>query len=224
MCICHSVMRMMGNDMKHIFGDRKLDIYAVVVSSFFTNCYIVSDKQKKALIIDPGDNAHAIISAIDSMGLLPVLTAATHCHIDHIMAVDKIKKHYGIPFCAHTKSIEFIQYLPVQMKMFGFDQIDIPAIENAIEDGGIIFDRFKVIHTPGHSPDAVCLYTDGVLFSGDTLFFSGIGRTDLPGGDYDEIINSITNKLMVLPDETRVFPGHGSETVIKHERDENPFL
>ncbi len=201
-----------------------LSIFSVQVSDFSTNCYIVADKTGRALVIDPGDEAADISRLIDQAGLKPELIVLTHTHIDHLMAAGHVKRTYKIGLAAHFEARKAMAYLPLQMKVFGFNNAEIPVIDTYLKEGDMIFNLFRVIHTPGHSPDAICLYSEGLLFSGDTLFAGSIGRTDLPGGDYDLIINSIKDKILVLPPDTSVFPGHGNRTTIGCEKKENIYL
>jgi hydroxyacylglutathione hydrolase len=203
-------------------------IKTITVSMFGTNCYIVgSELTKEAMIIDPGDEAGTILSAVTKLGLKVTLVVLTHIHGDHFGALKDVVKATEATFAASRDN------------GFGFtpenfcDKTEL----NIMFPGPIIKPHrwlsdndeikigegtFKVIATPGHSAGGICLYAKGVLFSGDTLFNYGIGRTDL-GGDYDAIMRSI-NKLMTLPEETVVYPGHGPKTTIGNEKRGNPFL
>ncbi len=210
--------------MKRAFSNKDIRVYTAVVSPFFTNCYIVADELSRALIIDPGDNASRIAEIIEKNSLRPEMIVLTHTHLDHIMALDDVRSKYSIPVSAHKEAEKTIKHYPVQLEIFGFEDKPVPGIDNYLSDNDEIFDVFRIIHTPGHSSDALCLYREGILFSGDTLFKGSIGRTDLPGGNYSQIIDSIRQKLMVLPLDTVVFPGHGESTTIRHEKQENPYL
>lgn len=206
------------------FKDNEITVYSKIVSSFSTNCYIIYNTSKEAIIIDPGDSHEAIIEDLDSRSFHPIMILFTHSHIDHIMASNYLKDYYDIPVGAHESIKDLIKFIPVQMKIFGLQGSKTPIIDRYLLDDEIIFDRFKVIATPGHCPDSICLYGNGILFSGDTLFKSSIGRTDLPGGCHDTLIHSISSRLLTLPGNTIVFPGHGPETTIQLEKAINPFL
>lgn len=178
-----------------------------------TNCYIVGSKTtKEGMIIDPGAEANTILKTVEKGGLNIKLIAITHGHMDHTGALEDVRKATGAPVAIHKADADnLLHILPNDLILNGGENITI---------GDLIF---KVIHTPGHSPGGICLYGQNTLFCGDTLFQGSIGRTDI-GGDYNQLMNSIFSKLMVLPDETMVFPGHGPETTIGAERASNPFL
>ena len=203
----------------------------VVVSPFATNCYIVgSELSREGIIIDPGDEAGAILEKVSDLGLDIKFIALTHGHIDHIGALKAIKEATGAEMAIHTddaKSLRGKGGLIISMLVSGLYYPKPPPPDRLLKDGDSldIGDlHLKVLHTPGHTPGGICLEGEGVVFSGDTLFNFGIGRTDLPGGSYRQLIESIHTKLMVLPDDTIVYPGHGPETTIGAERTGNPFL
>lgn len=178
-----------------------------------TNCYIVgSNKTKEGMIIDPGDEAGTILQTATKGGLNIKLIAITHGHMDHTGAVEDVRKATGASVAIHKADAEdLVRVLPTDRLLNGGEKITIGDL------------NFEVIHTPGHSPGGICFYGKGALFCGDTLFQGSIGRTDL-GGNYNQLMDNIFKKLMVLPDETIVFPGHGPETTIGDERRSNPFL
>lgn len=203
----------------------------VVVSPFGTNCYIVgSESNREGIIIDPGDEAGAILEKVGDLGLDIRYIALTHGHIDHIGALKAIKEATGAEMAIHTddaKSLRGKGGLIISMLVSGLSYPKPPPPDRLLKDGDSldIGDlHLKVLHTPGHTPGGICLVGEGVVFSGDTLFNFSIGRTDLPGGSYRQLIESIHAKLMVLPDDTIVYPGHGPETTIGAERTGNPFL
>ena len=206
-------------------------IDTVVVGPFATNCYIVgSESTKEGIIIDPGDEAGVILERVSEIGLDIKLIALTHGHIDHIGALKAIKEATGAELAVHTddaKSLRGKGGLIISMLVSGLAYPKPPSPDRLLEDGDSLYIgdlHLKVLHTPGHTPGGICLAGEGVVFSGDALFNYGIGRTDLPGGSYRQLIESIQTKLMVLPDETIVYPGHGRETSIGTERSGNPFL
>ena len=191
-------------------------INKLVVGPIAANCYIVgSESTKEGMIIDPGDDTDEILKHVKELGLKIKLLVLTHSHPDHIGATIPVKQATGAEVAIHTDGA---RYLSQQISstadrlLKGGDSIDIGDL------------HFTVLHTPGHSPDGICLLGYGVLFSGDTLFNFGIGRYDLPGGNLNLLMNNLHTKLMVLPDETIVYPGHGPDTTIGTERRANPFL
>ena len=197
------------------------------VGPLATNCYIVgSESSKEGMIIDPGDEAEVILKKAKDLGLDIKYIALTHTHIDHIGALKEVKEATGAEVAIHNDDAQALQKNSVNT-MLGLSYPMPPPPDRLLKDGdGIdIGDlHFVVLHTPGHSPGGICLLGQGVVFSGDTLFNYGIGRADLPGGNYNQLMNSIQTKLMVLPDDTIVYPGHGSDTTIAAERRGNPFL
>lgn len=188
---------------------------------------------KDCVIIDPGSSNAEERGVLDgfltSQMLRPAAILLTHAHLDHICDCSRLQEAYDIPIYLHPDDLptkdEFAKIAPT----FGFPSESALFRTVAVSDGGSVTEAgisFKVIHTPGHSPGSVCylLEKDGILFSGDTLFAGTIGRTDLPFGDYDRLMRSITDKLMTLPDGTAVLPGHGATTTIADERNGNPLL
>jgi len=200
---------------------------ALVVGPLASNCYIVGDEAtKEGVIIDPADEAGEILQGIKELGLTVRLIALTHGHPDHIAALKEVKEATGAEIAVHTAEAEYHQQQAMALA-FGFHCPTPPPPDRLLKDGDSIDIgelHFAVIHTPGHTPGGICLYGHGVLFSGDTLFNYGIGRYDLPGGDYAQLMNSLKTTLMALPDETIVYPGHGPKTTIGAERRSNPFL
>jgi glyoxylase-like metal-dependent hydrolase (beta-lactamase superfamily II) len=206
-------------------------VKALVVGPFASNCFIVSSKKtKEGMIIDPGADAPNILNTVRNLGLSIVLIVATHNHIDHIGALRSVKDATGAKYAVHeADAIEAnpVVFSRVMGLMSGATLRSPPKPDRLLEDGDVIEIgdlKFKVLHTPGHTLGGISLLGDGVVFTGDTLFNFSIGRTDLAGGDYEQIMNSIITKLMVLPDSTIVYPGHGPETTIGAEKIGNPFL
>ena len=203
----------------------------VVVSPFATNCYIVgSEASKQGIIIDPGDEAEAILGRVADLELDIKLIVLTHGHIDHVGALKAVKETSGAEMAIHAddaKSLRGLRGFLQSVLVPGLSYPVPPPPERLLQDGDSldVSDlHFKVLHTPGHTPGGICLLGEGVVFSGDTLFNYGIGRTDLPGGSYHRLMESIRTRLLVLPDNTIVYPGHGPETAVGTERAGNPFL
>ena len=203
----------------------------VVVSPFGTNCYIVgSELSREGLVIDPGDEAGAILEKVSDRRLDIKYIALTHGHVDHVGALKAVKEATGAEMAIHADDAQSLRGkggLLISMLFSGLSYPKPPPPDRLLKDGdGLnIGDlHFTVVHTPGHTQGGICLVGEGVVFSGDALFNLSIGRTDLPGGSYRQLIESIQTKLMVLPDDTIVCPGHGPETTIGAERIGNPFL
>ncbi|OGO21836.1 MAG: hypothetical protein A2144_14345 [Chloroflexi bacterium RBG_16_50_9] len=198
----------------------------LVVGPIASNCYIVgSEKTMEGMIIDPGADADDILQAVKGLGLKIKLIVLTHRHPDHVGAAALVKKATGAPVAAHA---EAARYLP-QSSSYIFEPPyeASPYPDRLLKDGdGLdIGDlHFSVIHTPGHTPCGICLAGHGVVFTGDTLFNYGIGRYDLIEGNHKHLMESLHTRLMVLPDDTRVYPGHGPDSTIGTERRANPFL
>ncbi|MFE8702484.1 MBL fold metallo-hydrolase [Cytobacillus sp. FJAT-54145] len=196
-----------------------------------TNCYILSNENKSCLIVDPGEEGKKLVNHLQQRKLKPQAIILTHAHFDHIGAVDHLREHYKLPVYIHEKEANWLMD-PVlngsQFFMLG-NSIKAKPAEHVFvkEDKMTIGDfTFEVFETPGHSPGSVSFYfeKEGVVVAGDALFQGSIGRTDLPGGNHNQLISSIHNKLLVLPEETLVLPGHGPTTTVVEEMDSNPFL
>jgi len=200
------------------------------VGPLASNCYIVgSESTKEGLIIDPAAEAKRILKAVEDLGLDIKMIVLTHSHVDHIGALSEVKEATGADFAVHADDAEALHSPEARSfsAMFGLSYKEPPAPDRLL-NGGDSIDigdlHFLVMHTPGHSPGGICLLGHDVVFTGDTLFNYGIGRTDFPGCSYSQLMNSIHTKLMVLPDSTAVYPGHGPDTTIGAERQGNPFL
>lgn len=199
------------------------------VGPFASNCYIVaSEKTKEAMVIDPGDEAEAILDTVKKLGLKVKLIVITHGHVAHVSALGQVKEATGAPVAIHGDDAAILRGSGQMLTMMLGVQSDAPpAPDRLLKDGEVIKVgelSFKVAHTPGHSPGGICLIGEGVAFTGDSLFNYGIGRTDFPGSSYEELMDSIRTSLLTLPDDTVVLPGHGPETTIGDERRGNPFL
>jgi len=210
-----------------------LKIEKFVVNPLGENSFVMYDETGECIFIDPGfyyeEEFQEIRDFIAENNLTPVKIVNTHCHFDHIMGVEFIRNEYGIPFQAHTDDAFWVERVVDQGRMFGFEINLVNPIDSFLTEKGMVKfgnTELQVFHVPGHSPGHVCLYNSGagVLVAGDVLFYGSIGRTDLPGGDYQTLISNIKNKLFALPDETVVYCGHGPETKLGFEKRTNPFL
>lgn len=203
---------------------------ALTVGFVASNCYIVgSESTRRGMIIDPGAEAKLILKTVNDLGLVIPLIVATHTHFDHVGALKSVKEETGAEFAVHEaeggRGVGAFSRVLASMTGGSFSQL--PKPERLLKDGDTIdIDdlHFAVLHTPGHSPGGISLVGHGVVFSGDTLFNFGIGRTDFPGCSHAQLLGSIHNKLMTLPDETIVYSGHGPQSTIGAERRMNPFL
>ena len=195
---------------------------------FYSNCFIVScPDTAEGIVIDPGNRNEAVAEAAAEDGVTVVAVVYTHGHIDHVGGAAEAKGVFGAPLLMHEADNAALALLPQQAASFGLKSVEVPTIDRALRDGERV--EFggcglEVIHTPGHSPGGVCLYGYGHVFAGDTLFQGSIGRSDLPGGDGAQLIESIKTRLLTLPPETVVHSGHGPDTTIGEEADHNPFL
>ncbi|HHZ03185.1 MAG TPA: MBL fold metallo-hydrolase [Tissierellia bacterium] len=200
----------------------------VTVGMYGANCYIVgSEETKEAAIIDPGAEFNRIDKKIKSMGLTPQIIILTHYHGDHIGAVEDFVEKYGTKVYIHEEDAEALgnSAMNFTKSMFGKD-MSIKA-DVKLKDGDKINLgelTFEIIHTPGHTKGGICIKVGNIMMTGDTLFNSSIGRTDFPGGSFEEIISSIKNKIFKYDDETIIYPGHMSPSTIKNEKKFNPFL
>ena len=194
---------------------------------FGSNCYIVGDESKKeGIIIDPGAGANQILSRVEDLGLEIKLILLTHRHHDHTGALGEVKEATNAEVAIHADD-QSLQREQHSGSVFPSSHQSLPSPDRLLKGGDSIDIgdlHFLVLHTPGHTPGGICLLGEGVVFSGDTLFNFGIGRYDMPGGNGNQLMDSIHTKLMVLPDNTIVYPGHGPHTTIGTERNGNPFL
>lgn len=193
---------------------------------YFVNCYIVSDNGQAA-VIDPGYDPPVIENLIRSRKVDVNKIIITHGHSDHIMGLPQIKRFTGAPVLIHPDDAVMLTDPKANLSAFYSSPFSTESADGFLIEGDIInVGRFqlRVIHTPGHSPGGVLLLTEGMVFTGDALFSGSIGRTDFPGADHQTLIDSIKNKLLTLPDDLIVFPGHGPNTTIGMERTSNPWL
>jgi glyoxylase-like metal-dependent hydrolase (beta-lactamase superfamily II) len=196
-------------------------IKCLVVGIFQANCYIIrSETSNNGIIIDPGDAPQEILCYIQQSKLNIDYILLTHGHPDHCHALKEIKDITEAKIAIHKNDVKLLHDRTLSL-LLGLGYHELPDPDILLVEGDTIClgnTRFKILHTPGHTPGSICIYSDGIVFTGDTLFNSGIGRTDLPGGNSHDIINSIRDKLLKLPDETTVYPGHGPITSIGAER------
>ena len=207
----------------------ELMVSGIVVGMFAENCWVIGSRRtREAIVIDPGDQPDEILALARDMGVNIKLIANSHAHIDHIMGVRGVKEATGAQFLMHPNEIEIARGATGRGSLLLGMNVEAPPDPDALLADGDEVEvegvKLKVIHTPGHTQGSVSFYTDGLLFSGDTLFRGSIGRTDLPGGNYEQEMASIVDKLLALPDDTVVLPGHMEETRIGHERQTNPFV
>ena len=204
-------------------------IKGIVVGVFQENCWIIGNRRTgEAICIDPGDQPEEILALAKDMGVVIKAIANSHAHVDHILGVRGVQAATGAKFFMHRGELPIAAQAARSALMFTGQEVEPPPDPDFFPEEGDVVEvegvKLSVIHTPGHTPGSLSYYTEGLLFSGDTLFQGSIGRTDLPGGDYAQEMDSIVDKLLTLPDDTIVLPGHMQETRIGFERQANPFV
>ncbi|MEZ5014578.1 MAG: MBL fold metallo-hydrolase [Chitinophagales bacterium] len=208
-------------------------IVSFTFNPFMENTYVVYDESGSCIIVDPGCYTPAeqreLSGFIEKQGLQPAFLVNTHCHVDHVLGNRFVADTWKVPLVMHEGEIPVLHRVAEYVGDFGMHYDPSPEPEQFLDEGDVF--RFgntemDVLCTPGHSPASICLYAkkDGFIVSGDVLFYDSIGRTDLPGGDYDTLITSIREKLLPLPDDVKVYAGHMQPTTIGRERRFNPFL
>lgn len=204
-----------------------MQIETIIVGQLDTNCYVVFDEEsREAIIIDPGDEPDRIRAFIDAKSLRPTHIIFTHAHYDHVCAVKELKEHNQAKIVMHEAEAQTYDETKKRCMSWGYDADDFPPPDMSVnEDDELRVGKacFRVIHTPGHTPGGICIYGENVLFAGDTLFQGSVGRTDLPGGNREQLLLSL-KKLALLDPSTRVLCGHEDDTTIGIEMRSNPFM
>jgi hydroxyacylglutathione hydrolase len=203
-----------------------------ILGDFETNCYVVRADESAAdcLVIDAGFEIDQLMEALARNGLTPTAVVLTHGHVDHIAGLEALRARFpGIRVYIHKLDAPMLADPESNLSAFIEGPLTTGPAEVLLEDGDTVEEagvRLEVLLTPGHTPGGICLYArdEGLVFVGDTLFADSVGRTDFPGGDMNELIRSIRNKLLTLPDETVIYPGHGMRSTIAREKRGNPFL
>lgn len=194
------------------------------------NCSILGDETShEAIVVDPGDDIPRIMAVLQKHNLTVKQILITHAHIDHIAGAARLKKLTGAPILYNPNDLPLVQMMDMQAGWLGMPTPEVPPPDDTLEENrviGVTGLSGNILHTPGHTQGSVCLYIpqQHLLIAGDTLFAGSVGRTDLPGGDMRTLMSSIHSKLLPLPDDTVVVPGHGPKTTIGEERESNPFL
>jgi hydroxyacylglutathione hydrolase len=193
------------------------------------NCYIVGDPEtREAIVIDPGDEAEVLADVLVEKQLRVTAIVATHAHFDHIVAAEHLRQVTGAPFYLHEADAPLLDWMQTSGRIFlGVDLPPPPDVDERPTEGDVLEAgkvRLEVLHTPGHSPGSISLVADEGVFCGDTLFAGSIGRTDLPGGDSQQLLDAIARKLFAFDEDMAVHPGHGPSTTLGEERRYNPFV
>jgi glyoxylase-like metal-dependent hydrolase (beta-lactamase superfamily II) len=191
------------------------------------NCYIVTDDAAEAVIIDPGGDAKKILNVVKERDASVEYIVNTHAHFDHILSVEEVRAETGAGFLLHREESRVLDRAKEMSGIWMDYEIKYPEVTGYLEDGDVVQVgdlRLEVLHTPGHTPGGISLLHVDAVFTGDTLFAGGVGRTDMPGGSWDRLMESIRTKLLRLEDSVRVYPGHGPTTTIGKERRNNPFV
>jgi len=204
-----------------------LKIIQIPVGPLVMNATLVMDiESKETIFFDPGDEIERILEIANSENMNISRLIATHCHVDHIAGANIAMEKLGLPLEICPLGKNMLGNVGPIAAAFGYTTSEIKE-GGYLSEGDIVNigkTKFSILHCPGHSPDSLCFYTDGVLIGGDVIFKGSLGRTDLPGGNTEQLMNSITEKIYLLPDETNIYPGHGPETTLGTEKKQNPYL
>lgn len=200
----------------------------IVVGELEVNCYIIAERKGgRGIVIDPGDEGRTILDIVNENHLQLVYVIATHAHIDHIGDVEVIQQGSGAQFLLHSLDAPFLKDPGLNLSLMVENQRTFPPPQRLVEDGEILKVgdlEIEILHTPGHTPGSISLKINKCIFTGDTLFAGGVGRTDFLGGDFETLQRSIREKLFTLPQDMRVLPGHGPESTVGKEKRNNPFI
>ena len=208
-------------------------IDTLVLGDFQTNCFCVRQNEEvsECLIIDPGMGAEVLVQMLTEKGYTPIEILLTHGHADHIGGVESLRQHWpGVRVSIHKEDAGMLTNPADNLSLMAGVMVQTRPAEVLLNSEDIYYEaaglRFKVLHTPGHTPGGICLYAsdEDILFAGDTLFAGSVGRSDFPGGDHRMLIDMIRQKLLILPQKTMVYTGHGPATTIGNEKESNPFL
>ena len=203
-------------------------LQSLCVGPIQVNCFLVAcPDTKEAMVVDPGEEGERIMAAVEAAGFKVTQVVNTHGHFDHIGANHYVVEQTGAPLSIHPADMPLLENAQSHASTFGLTAVLSPEPDRLLEHGDTVKVGklcFEVIHVPGHSPGGISLYGHGHMFVGDILFAGSIGRTDLPGGDHDALIEGIREHLLTLPDETVVHPGHGPDTTIGREKQINPYV
>ncbi len=201
---------------------------SIVVGPLEVNCLVLAcEETRKGIVIDPGDNVPGILQLVKEDDIDVIEIVATHGHFDHIGRVTSLQQELNVPFTIHRADLFMVEGLVEIASFLGVDTDDAPRVDRFIEEGDTIAfgqETLDIVHTPGHAPGNVTFLWPDHAIVGDVIFAGSIGRTDLEGADPDTLMRSIREKVMVLPDETHLYPGHGPFTTVGQERRTNPFL
>jgi len=210
-----------------------MHLHSFTFNPFQENTYLVWDDEKKCAIIDPGCydayERQELVEFIETMGLTPTKLLNTHCHVDHVLGNRFVAEQYGLSLEMHENDLPVLNAVPNYARHYGFETGEMIQPSIFLRDGDSVSVgklKFEILHVPGHSPGSICFYhkESAQIISGDALFYGSIGRTDLPGGNHMQLIQSIKSKLLTLEDSVAVLSGHGPKTTIGNERNHNPFL
>lgn len=205
-----------------------MKLYRMPLGALGTNCYIVVDENNQhCLVVDPGGEGERLVALLKEKGLQPEAVILTHGHGDHIGGVQAVVDAFNVPIYINKGDEEFLTNSNLNLSGAIGQPVKVTGDIRFIKEDDVIRlgeYSFKVIETPGHTPGGVCFYGEGLVLAGDSLFLESIGRTDFPGSSYEDLIDSVHHKLFTLPEETVVYPGHGPETTIGHEKTYNPFV